>query len=152
MRDKAATLQIVKKHAITHVMHLAAESHVDRSITGPGDFIQTNVVGHASTCWKPAGPARPPPRPQTPDPRPDIAFITFQRTKFSARWVRKVILPRPRRMRPTRRIRRAKRRATCSCVPITTPTVCRPLSPIARTITGLINSPKSSKILFVECL
>src|SRR4030095_3675841 len=32
-------------HAITHVMHLAAESHVDRSITGPGDFIHTNVVG-----------------------------------------------------------------------------------------------------------
>jgi dTDP-glucose 4,6-dehydratase len=45
LRDKAATLQVVEKHAITHVMHLAAESHVDRSITGPGDFIQTNVVG-----------------------------------------------------------------------------------------------------------
>jgi len=29
----------------THVMHLAAESHVDRSIDGPGEFIQTNVVG-----------------------------------------------------------------------------------------------------------
>ena len=27
------------------VMHLAAESHVDRSIHGPGDFIQTNIVG-----------------------------------------------------------------------------------------------------------
>ncbi|WP_164040596.1 GDP-mannose 4,6-dehydratase, partial [Serratia marcescens] len=27
------------------VMHLAAESHVDRSITGPGAFIRTNVVG-----------------------------------------------------------------------------------------------------------
>src|SRR6187431_1504839 len=27
------------------VMHLAAESHVDRSIDGPGEFIQTNVVG-----------------------------------------------------------------------------------------------------------
>jgi len=27
------------------VMHLAAESHVDRSIDGPGDFIQTNLVG-----------------------------------------------------------------------------------------------------------
>src|SRR5271156_873332 len=27
------------------VMHLAAESHVDRSIDGPGDFIRTNVVG-----------------------------------------------------------------------------------------------------------
>jgi dTDP-glucose 4,6-dehydratase len=45
LRDKAATLGVVQKHGITHVMHLAAESHVDRSITGPGDFIQTNVVG-----------------------------------------------------------------------------------------------------------
>ena len=45
LRDKAAVLDVVKQHGITHVMHLAAESHVDRSITGPGDFIQTNVVG-----------------------------------------------------------------------------------------------------------
>ena len=29
----------------THVMHLAAESHVDRSIDGPGEFIRTNIVG-----------------------------------------------------------------------------------------------------------
>ena len=45
LRDKEAVLQVVKRHGITHVMHLAAESHVDRSITGPGDFIHTNVVG-----------------------------------------------------------------------------------------------------------
>jgi dTDP-glucose 4,6-dehydratase len=45
LRDKGAVLQVVQKYAITHVMHLAAESHVDRSITGPGDFIHTNVVG-----------------------------------------------------------------------------------------------------------
>jgi dTDP-glucose 4,6-dehydratase len=45
LRDKAAVFDVVKKHAITHVMHLAAESHVDRSITGPGDFIHTNIVG-----------------------------------------------------------------------------------------------------------
>jgi len=45
LRDKSAVLEVVKRHAITHVMHLAAESHVDRSITGPGDFIHTNVVG-----------------------------------------------------------------------------------------------------------
>ena len=45
LRDKAAVLEVVEKHQITHVLHLAAESHVDRSITGPGDFIQTNVVG-----------------------------------------------------------------------------------------------------------
>ncbi len=45
LRDKAAVQEVVRKHGITHVMHLAAESHVDRSITGPGDFIHTNVVG-----------------------------------------------------------------------------------------------------------
>jgi len=45
LRDKEAVLEVVQRHGITHVMHLAAESHVDRSITGPGDFIHTNVVG-----------------------------------------------------------------------------------------------------------
>jgi dTDP-glucose 4,6-dehydratase len=45
LRDKPAVLGIVEKHGVTHVLHLAAESHVDRSITGPGDFIHTNVVG-----------------------------------------------------------------------------------------------------------
>jgi dTDP-glucose 4,6-dehydratase len=45
LRNQAAVLAVVQKHAITHVMHLAAESHVDRSITGPADFIQTNVIG-----------------------------------------------------------------------------------------------------------
>lgn len=45
LRDKAATLAVIQRHNITDVMHLAAESHVDRSISGPGDFIQTNVVG-----------------------------------------------------------------------------------------------------------
>jgi dTDP-glucose 4,6-dehydratase len=45
LRDKKRVVEVVQKHAITHVMHLAAESHVDRSITGPGDFIHTNIVG-----------------------------------------------------------------------------------------------------------
>jgi dTDP-glucose 4,6-dehydratase len=45
LRDKAETLRVVHQYDITHVMHLAAESHVDRSISGPGDFIHTNVVG-----------------------------------------------------------------------------------------------------------
>jgi dTDP-glucose 4,6-dehydratase len=45
LRDKTDVLGVVQKYAVTHVMHLAAESHVDRSITGPGDFIHTNVVG-----------------------------------------------------------------------------------------------------------
>lgn len=45
IRDKSAVVEIVRVHQITHVLHLAAESHVDRSISGPGDFVQTNIVG-----------------------------------------------------------------------------------------------------------
>jgi dTDP-glucose 4,6-dehydratase len=36
---------LLEKYAITAVVNFAAESHVDRSILGPGEFIQTNVVG-----------------------------------------------------------------------------------------------------------
>ena len=45
LRDKAEVIRVVRKHDITHVIHLAAESHVDRSITGPSDFITTNING-----------------------------------------------------------------------------------------------------------
>ena len=45
LRDKDAVQRVVREHDITHVMHLAAESHVDRSISGPGDFITTNING-----------------------------------------------------------------------------------------------------------
>jgi dTDP-glucose 4,6-dehydratase len=45
LRDRESVRRVVREHQITHVMHLAAESHVDRSISGPGDFITTNIVG-----------------------------------------------------------------------------------------------------------
>jgi dTDP-glucose 4,6-dehydratase len=45
LRDKAAVVRTVREQAITHVVHLAAESHVDRSIAAPGIFMQTNVLG-----------------------------------------------------------------------------------------------------------
>jgi dTDP-glucose 4,6-dehydratase len=45
IRDQAAVSRIVQEYEISHVLHLAAESHVDRSIWGPADFIHTNVVG-----------------------------------------------------------------------------------------------------------
>src|SRR5438552_2942496 len=45
LRDKPAVQRVVQAHGISHVLHLAAESHVDRSIARPGDFIHTNVVG-----------------------------------------------------------------------------------------------------------
>ncbi|WP_455816295.1 dTDP-glucose 4,6-dehydratase [Pseudomonas cerasi] len=43
--DKAAISAIFNEHQPDAVMHLAAESHVDRSISGPADFIETNIVG-----------------------------------------------------------------------------------------------------------
>ncbi|MHC5105993.1 dTDP-glucose 4,6-dehydratase [Enterobacter ludwigii] len=43
--DKDALERIFAKHKPDAVMHLAAESHVDRSITGPAAFIETNIVG-----------------------------------------------------------------------------------------------------------
>ncbi len=45
IRDRAALDRIFATHQPDAVMHLAAESHVDRSIDGPGDFISTNVTG-----------------------------------------------------------------------------------------------------------
>jgi dTDP-glucose 4,6-dehydratase len=43
--DRAAMEEAFKEFGPDRVMHLAAESHVDRSITGAADFIQTNVIG-----------------------------------------------------------------------------------------------------------
>ena len=45
IRDRAALDRIFEAHAPDAVMHLAAESHVDRSIDGPGDFVDTNITG-----------------------------------------------------------------------------------------------------------
>ena len=43
--DAVALAKVFSEHQPDAVMHLAAESHVDRSIDGPGEFIQTNLVG-----------------------------------------------------------------------------------------------------------
>jgi dTDP-glucose 4,6-dehydratase len=45
IRDAAALETVFRDHQPDAVMHLAAESHVDRSIDGPGAFIETNVMG-----------------------------------------------------------------------------------------------------------
>lgn len=53
--------QLFAEEEIDTVVHFAAESHVDRSITGPAEFIRTNVVGTftlleaARTCWLQTG-------------------------------------------------------------------------------------------------
>ena len=48
IRDAEVVSQILRERPVTTVVHFAAESHVDRSITGPLKFIDTNVVGTAT--------------------------------------------------------------------------------------------------------
>ncbi len=61
IRNRAALDRVFAAHVPDVVMHLAAESHVDRSIDGPGDFIETNITGTynmleaARTYWTHAG-------------------------------------------------------------------------------------------------
>ena len=61
IRDRAALDRVFATHRPDAVMHLAAESHVDRSIYGPGAFIETNVTGTynlleaARAYWTAAG-------------------------------------------------------------------------------------------------
>jgi len=62
--DSAAMLALMEGHGVDAVLHLAAESHVDRSIDGPEDFIQSNIVGTsrlleaARTYWQKLTPGR----------------------------------------------------------------------------------------------
>jgi len=61
IRNRAALDVVFSKHNPDAVMHLAAESHVDRSIDGPADFIETNINGTfnmleaARTYWQAQG-------------------------------------------------------------------------------------------------
>ena len=61
IRDPEALARVFETHRPDAVMHLAAESHVDRSIDGPGAFIETNVTGTynmlqaARAFWEKAG-------------------------------------------------------------------------------------------------
>ncbi len=61
IRDRARLDDVFNTHSPDAVMHLAAESHVDRSIDGPSDFVQTNITGTfnmleaARAYWQGAG-------------------------------------------------------------------------------------------------
>jgi dTDP-glucose 4,6-dehydratase len=45
INDRALVAKLLREHRPHAIVHFAAESHVDRSIQGPADFVQTNVVG-----------------------------------------------------------------------------------------------------------
>ena len=137
--DAPAVRAIIEHFAPDIVMHLAAESHVDRSIDGPGDFIQTNVVGTfamlqaALRYWR-ALPA---------DRRrfPLSSYLDRRGVRLAGR--RWAVLRDHALSRRTRPIRPRRPAPIISSAPGVIPMACRCLSPIARTITGRIISPKS---------
>ena len=70
----------IKEYKPNIIMHLAAESHVDRSIDGPSDFIQTNIVGTynllevSRSFWSQLDE----------NEKEQFRFIIFQQTKYLA--------------------------------------------------------------------
>ncbi len=65
IRDTDLIEQLLTEHSLDTIVHFAAESHVDRSITGPDAFIETNVLGThsllkaARKIWLDSGTGRP---------------------------------------------------------------------------------------------
>jgi dTDP-glucose 4,6-dehydratase len=65
IRDESLVKAILQSHSIDTIVHFAAESHVDRSITGPDTFINTNVLGThsllkaARSAWLDTGSGQP---------------------------------------------------------------------------------------------
>ena len=115
--DEAAVRALMEAHQIDTIVHFAAESHVDRSILGPDDFIRTNVVGThallkaAKTLWLEQKTCR------------RIASITYRPTKSTDRWGPK-IRPSPKIVltHPTPHIPRARPPRTIWCAHIMRPT------------------------------
>jgi dTDP-glucose 4,6-dehydratase len=119
IRDRAAMDRVLRTHKPDAIMHLAAESHVDRSIDGPGTFVETNVTGTytlleaARAYWtRPASPRA-------------SGSTTSPPMRSMARWAPRGCSPKTRPTRPTAPIRHPRPRPTTWCVPGTRPTACR---------------------------
>ncbi len=108
--DNAAVSETIRDFQPDHIMHLAAESHVDRSIVGAREFIDTNIVGtfailEAARAYWLALPGN--------DGTPS-AFFTCPRMRFMAPWVRTGSSPRKPAMIRARLIQHRRRRPITS--------------------------------------
>jgi dTDP-glucose 4,6-dehydratase len=120
--DRTLLDQLLDEHRPRAVLHFAAESHVDRSIHGPGEFMRTNVQGTftlleaARAHWSAL------------DCGAKNAFrflhVSTDESMVRSRRRRRPS-PRPIPTSRTARTRRARPRATTWCGPGTTPTACR---------------------------
>ena len=84
INDSSVVENVFESHSIDAVIHLAAESHVDRSIEGPMPFANTNIIGTMTllnacrTYWKKS---------------PTIDFIISVQMRSLGLWEKKVCLP-----------------------------------------------------------
>ena len=107
IRNPDALKRIFADHRPDAVMHLAAESHVDRSIDGPAAFIETNITGTYQMLRRPGatGPAwtRPPRRPSASTTSPPTRSTARSEPRGSSSRRRPTARARP--TRPPRRPR-----------------------------------------------
>lgn len=120
--DSAKLAQLLAQHQPRAVVNFAAESHVDRSIHGPEDFIQTNVVGTfrlleaVRAYWHGL----------QGEAKSGFRFCMSLPTRSMARWhPRTLRLPKSTITSPTARTRPARRLPTIWCGPGITPMACR---------------------------
>ena len=131
--DRAELARVFTEHQPDCVMHLAAESHVDRSIDGPAAFIETNIVGTytlleaARAYWNAL----------TEDKKSAFRFHHISTDEVygdlhsTDDFFTETLIP------------RQKPAATIWCAPGCGPTVCRRLSPTARITTVLTTFRKN---------
>src|SRR6185503_12233919 len=107
--DRALLAKLLAEHRPVAIVNFAAESHVDRSIDGPAEFVQTNVVGTlgllecARDYWRGL----------------DSASCMSPPTRSTARWAKPAASPRPRRTRRTHPTPRRRPPPTTWCAPST---------------------------------
>lgn len=120
--DRASLDRVFQHYQPDCVMHLAAESHVDRSIDGPAAFIETNIVGTytlleaARAYWSYL----------TSEKNQRFVSTISRLTRCMATWsLRMISSPKPHRMRRAALIPRRKPAAIILSVPGYVPTVCQ---------------------------
>ncbi len=121
INDRLLVDKILEEFRPKGIVHFAAESHVDRSIDGPGKFVQTNVVGTCTLLDAALGYFQR----LSPLQGMSSGFCMSRPMKSMARWDLRGALVNPHltiRVRPTRL---RKLRPTCSFEPTTRPMACR---------------------------
>ena len=111
--DAAAVDALFDKYQPEGVIHLAAESHVDRSIEDPLAFVRTNILGTVNllNSFK-----------RIHKDFEANAFTTSLQTRYTVLWVEKAYLKRPRLTTPTAHTAHQKHLQTTLCAPMARPT------------------------------